>query len=196
MTDDPGPTARDASRHPSQDPFRPSRPDPSPLPSPDPPAPVGEPEIRRASAADLDALVELRIAMDRELTGGIDPAREADHRAAYERYLGTDVASGDLVVFVAAAPDGTLVSTGAIRVVHRAPHPRSRRLGECQLTGVYTVPAWRGRGLARRIVAACIGEARERKVRRVWLRTSAAGRQVYAGMGFTDPGYYLQLDLD
>jgi GNAT superfamily N-acetyltransferase len=64
------------------------------------------------------------------------------------------------------------------------------------VTGVYTIPAWRRRGVARRLVAACLDEARAWRVRRVWLRTSAAGRPVYEGMGFTDPGNYLQLDLD
>jgi GNAT superfamily N-acetyltransferase len=157
---------------------------------------ASDPLVRRAGAADVPALVDLRMAMDRELTGGWDPARETVHREHLARYLEAEVIAGALSVFVAEAPDGAFVATAAVRVVHRAPHPRSRRLGEGQVTGVYTIPAWRGRGLARRVVAACLDEARAWRVRRVWLRTSAAGRHVYEGMGFTDPGNYLQLDLD
>ncbi len=169
--------------------------------APDPALPSGtgqtvDPTIRRATARDVPGLVDLRLAMDRELTGGWEPDREAAHRARLEAFLGAEVPAGTLCVFVAVSPSGELVATAALRVVHRAPHPRSRRLGEGQVTAVYTVPAWRGRGLARLVVAACLLEARELKVRRVWLRTSEAGRSVYERLGFRDPGNYLQLDLD
>ena len=152
--------------------------------------------MRRAGAADLSGLLELRIAMDHEIGAGWDSEREAAHREQVRAYLAAELGSESFAVFVAADPDGALLATASVRVVHRAPHPRSRRLGEAQVTGVYTIPAERGRGLARDVVTACLDQARTWRVRRAWLRTSAAGRRVYEGLGFSDPGNYLQLDLD
>ena len=152
--------------------------------------------VRRADADDLAGLLELRIGMGREIGGSLEPEREAAHRERVRAYLAAELGSESFAAFVAAEPDGRLLATASVRVVHRAPHPRSRRLGEAQVTGVYTIPAERGRGLAREVVTACLDQARTWRVRRAWLRTSAAGRRVYEGLGFTDLGNYLQLDLD
>lgn len=155
-----------------------------------------EATIRRATAADLQAVLELKLALDLELAGALPAERVPDHEASVREYLGSHLADGRYLAWVAEAPDGTLVGTVGMVLIDRPPHPRSRRPGEGFVYNVYTVPGWRGRGIARRLMEAVIDAARMLRLRRVLLRTSHDGRELYDSLGFVDPGYYRQLDLD
>lgn len=57
------------------------------------------------------------------------------------------------------------------------------------VTGVATVPGYRGKGLAAAIVARMLTEARERGMRTGTLQASAAGSPVYQRLGFSDVGF-------
>ena len=152
--------------------------------------------IRRATAADVPAVLELRLAFDRELAGELPPDRAPAHVASVREYLESHLPDGRFLAWMAEAPDATLVGLAGMVVIDRPPHPRSRRPGEGFVYNVYTVPAWRRRGVARRLMEAVLDEARALRLRRVLLRTSDDGRALYDELGFVDPGYYRQLDLD
>ena len=152
--------------------------------------------IRRATALDVPALLALRLAFDTELAGELPPDGVAAHVAAVREYLESHLPDGRFLAWVAEAPDGTLVGMAGMVVIDRPPHPRSRRPGEGFVYTVYTAPGWRRRGVARRLMEAVIDEARALRLRRVLLRASEDGRALYDALGFVDPGYYRQLDLD
>jgi GNAT superfamily N-acetyltransferase len=162
----------------------------------DPPADPGYVTIRRATAADLASLVPLRLAFDHELAGELPADRAVAHEEAVRAYLESHLPDGRFLAWVAETPSGALVGMVGMVVIDRPPHPRSRRPGEGFVFNVYTVPDWRRRGVARRLMQALIDHARALRLRRLLLRTSDAGRGVYDALGFADPGYYRQLDLD
>jgi len=166
-----------------------------PGPPPSPPAPGSPIRVRRAAREDLPAIVELRLAFDRELGGDLPPDRVGPHRSQVSDYLATHVES-DVYRLWVAEEDGHVVAMGGLVVVDRPPHPRSRRSGEGFIVNVYTLPRWRGRGVGRAIMDALVAEGRRLRLRRVYLRTSDEGRSLYESMGFHDPGNYLSLDLD
>ena len=151
--------------------------------------------VRRATAADIPALVGLRIAFDRELTGEMPIEMAGEHRARIEAYLGSHVPDGRFRVWVADAA-GDVVGMAGLIVLDRPPHPRSRRAPEAMVFNVMTVPAWRRSGVGRAMMEAVIADGRAIGCRRLLLRTSDDGNQLYAGLGFTDPGNWRQLDLD
>jgi GNAT superfamily N-acetyltransferase len=152
--------------------------------------------VRRATRVDLPVIVDLRLAFDRELLGGdLPPDRVGPHRSQVADYLATHVDGATYRLFVA-EEGGRIVGMGGLVVVDRPPHPRSRRSAEGFIVNVYTLPRWRGRGVGRAIMDALVGEGRQLRLRRVWLRTSEEGRPLYESMGFRDPGNYLALDLD
>jgi GNAT superfamily N-acetyltransferase len=151
--------------------------------------------VRRATVNDIPALVELRIAFDRELAGEkpIEPASE--HRARIEAYLRSHVPDGRFRVWVADAGDDVVGMAGLI-VIDRPPHPRSRRAPEAMVFNVMTISAWRRRGVGRAVMEAVIADGRALGCRRLVLRTSDDGSHLYAALGFRDPGNWRQLDLD
>ena len=57
------------------------------------------------------------------------------------------------------------------------------------VTGVATVPGYRGEGLAAAIVARLLTDSRERGLQTGTLQASAAGSPVYARLGFSDVGF-------
>ena len=152
--------------------------------------------VRRATRTDLPVVLDLRLAFDRELLGGdLPPDRVGPHRSQVADYLATHV-DGDAYRVWVAEDGGRIVGMGGLVVVDRPPHPRSRRSGEGFIVNVYTLPRWRGCGVGRAVMDALVAEARALRLRRVYLRTSGAGRPLYEEMGFRDPGNYLSLDLD
>jgi GNAT superfamily N-acetyltransferase len=160
------------------------------------PRPHPRHRVRRAVRADLPVILDLRLAFDRELLGGdLPPDRVGPHRSQVADYLATHI-DGDTFRLWVAEDDGRIVAMGGLVVVDRPPHPRSRRTGEGFIVNVYTLPRWRGGGVGRAVMDALVADARTLRLRRVYLRTSDAGRPLYEGMGFRDPGNYLSLDLD
>lgn len=71
-------------------------------------------------------------------------------------------------------------------------HPTGCR---AHLMNVYTAPAYRRQGLARQMALALIGDAKGRGVTEISLDATAAGRPLYATMGFqpNDEGMTLLL---
>jgi GNAT superfamily N-acetyltransferase len=66
------------------------------------------------------------------------------------------------------------------------PHWRHTEAMRAYVLNVYTDPAYRGRGLAKRLMNSVLDECRERGVATVVLHASPQGRPIYEGMGFTD----------
>ena len=151
--------------------------------------------MRRATAADIPALVDLRVAFDQELAGQVPIEPADEHRARIDAYLRSRVPDGRFRVWVADA-DGRVVGMAGLIVIDRPPHPRSRRTPEAMVFNVMTDSAWRRRGVATAVMEAVIADGRALGCRRLVLRTSDDGKRLYAGLGFTDPGGWRQLDLD
>ncbi len=55
---------------------------------------------------------------------------------------------------------------------------------DAYLMNMYTAPAWRGRGLAARLVREASGFVRSTTARRIWLHATLAGGPVYRRAGF------------
>ena len=151
--------------------------------------------VRRATASDIPALVELRVAFDRELAGGVPIEPAPEHRARIDEYLRSHLPDGRFRVWVADG-GGHIVGLAGLVVIDRPPHPRSRRSPEAMVFNVMTDPAWRRRGVATAMLQAVIADGRALGCRRLVLRTSDDGERLYAGLGFVDPGNWRQLDLD
>jgi GNAT superfamily N-acetyltransferase len=99
------------------------------------------------------------------------------------------------VAFVAET-DGQIVATSGM-VVYEAPPTGGNPTGvEGYIMNMYTLPEWRGHGLARRLLDCLTEHARGLGARRVWLRASAQGRRVYEPYGFSGDENQMYLKLD
>ncbi|WP_439743805.1 GNAT family N-acetyltransferase [Bacillus pseudomycoides] len=53
------------------------------------------------------------------------------------------------------------------------------------ILNMYTLPEYRGNGLAEKLLEHCIEECEENGVKRIWLHPSKDGELLYKKMGFT-----------
>jgi len=142
------------------------------------------PSIRRATLEDAPILIDLRLAFQRELEPIDDAAAWEQHVQAVRRYITERLASGELSMWVAESED-EIVATGALILEPKPPTQKNPAGLEAFVFNMYTVPEWRGKGLASRILDEMVSFAKEREAGRIWLYASEQGEPVYARAGFT-----------
>jgi ribosomal protein S18 acetylase RimI-like enzyme len=133
--------------------------------------------VRRAALADLDALLYLQEAYEREEV--LTPIHEFN-RAACRASL---VRALERQIVFAAEEDGILVGKAGTN---------ARGFGVDQVGGVYTLPERRGRGVARVLMAALLAEFESsgKKPALFVKPTNAPARALYRNLGFEDIGDY------
>ena len=145
---------------------------------------------RKLSDSELDTFINLRIAQLREegATENIDLT--APLRDYYERHM----ADGTFVSYIAL--DGNeIVATSGMSFVERPPHfgCPSGRLG--LLSSMYTKPAYRRKGIAKKLLSLVVAEAKASGCGSVQITASDMGVLLYTDFGFVKNGNFMQLKL-
>jgi GNAT superfamily N-acetyltransferase len=150
------------------------------------PAPV---VLRRATAADATLLAEHRVAMFHEM-GSVRPQLEEPLTHASIAYFTAAIPAGEYVGWIAYPPDGSDAVAGA-GVQFRSLLPRPTVAGDGLLLGqeglvlnVYTVPSWRGRGVAKHLLETIVAWSGEAGIVRLVLAAAPAARSLYEKIGF------------
>jgi ribosomal protein S18 acetylase RimI-like enzyme len=142
--------------------------------SPEPPAsPPRGVLIRRALSSDLDALLPLQEAYEREeVLTSIHSYDEAACRASLARSI-------ERQIVYLAEEGGTVVAKAATN---------ARGLAVDQIGGVYTLPSRRGRGLARALVSALLRQIEsEGRAAVLFVKPhNAPAFSLYRGLGFVE----------
>ena len=137
--------------------------------------------IRPATVADIAHIIQQREAMFRDM--GI-PAAFDDMAAAMESWLGHAIPSKTYQGWVAAAAGGEVAAGGGLIVIPWPPGPLSLDPRCGFIFNVYTQPAHRKQGLARRLMDAIHDHCRAEGIERVVLNASAFGKPLYDSMGY------------
>ena len=143
--------------------------------------------IRRAELGDLEAVLDLRIRMLCELNNVTNESQLPGLVEANRRYLAEKLPGGQFLSWVAEA-EGHVVAAGGLVPFERPPLIGNLAGLEGYVMNMYTLPAWRGRGLATRLLDEIIGYVKEQGGRRLWLRATDAGRGIYEKAGFVADG--------
>lgn len=144
--------------------------------------------LRPATLSDLDLLVRHRRRMWEEMgTNTVAELEVADE--PYRRWAREQMDAGKLVAWVVEeGAGGAPVASGCLWLQPVQPRP-GRPFGvQPYLLSMFTEPAHRGKGHARRIVEMAIAWSRERGHPWLALHASQFGRPLYEKMGFTDSG--------
>jgi len=140
------------------------------------------PTIRRATVDDLDTAVDLRMAFLREMKPDVvewEPILEATRR-----YVAAKLPAGEFMVWFA-EEQGQVVGTGGLVFFHRPPTSVSSLAGlHAYALNMYTLPAWRGRGIATTLLHHMIEYVKTTPARRISLHASEVGRPIYERLGF------------
>lgn len=112
--------------------------------------------------------------------------------AANRRYFHDKLANGEFIAFLAEA-EGEIVATSGLVLWERPPTSGSRGI-DGYIMNMYTVPEWRGRGIASALLEHLVRCAQEAGAGRVFLRAvSRKGRRIYQRLGFAGSDTYMEL---
>jgi GNAT superfamily N-acetyltransferase len=151
--------------------------------------------LRLATPADADAIAQHRARMFREM-GEVSPDTFEILRAKSQERLRHLLTGGDYIGWLAVpAQQPDIIAGGAgvqLRRVLPHPLPRARegnQIAEGQhaiILNVFTEPDWRRQGVAVRLLQEIIDWARAKRLDRLVLHASEAGRSLYARLGFVE----------
>ncbi|MNZ83568.1 Acetyltransferase (GNAT) family protein [compost metagenome] len=97
----------------------------------------------------------------------------------YEKHLN----NADFISFVAES-QGKIVGTSGLIIIIRPPYLHNLLGMDAYIMNVYTVPNYRGKGIATALIDSCIEFAKSNNVGRMILSASVDGRPVYEKRGF------------
>ena len=140
--------------------------------------------FERATMADIDALTGLRLGYLTEESGPLTGEAVAAFRRTLPDYFRRNL--GRALRAYVAREGGTCVACALLLMVDRPPSPRfpSGRTGT--VYSVYTLPDYRRRGCARRLMELLLEDARALNLCLVELKATQAGAPLYEALGFRD----------
>ncbi|MFA9380629.1 MAG: GNAT family N-acetyltransferase [Acetanaerobacterium sp.] len=140
--------------------------------------------LRCATQEDIQTLVQLRLDFLREDVGMLTPQEQRELTGTLEDYFSQYLGHGCIATL--AQVQGRAVSIALMVFTHRPAHPRFPTGTTAQLLNVYTLPEYRRRGLATRVLRELVEQARCAGVSYIELLASADGRPLYEMLGFTE----------
>lgn len=142
--------------------------------------------LRPAELRDIPAVVEFRTRMFREL-GWTDEQRLVEVAPLASAYLREQFSSGGCTGFVAEhAGAGGAETVATVVLVWQSVPPSPRNLAgkQAYVLGMYVLPEFRRRGVARALMEATVECATAAGVPLITLHASDRGRMLYEQMGF------------
>lgn len=140
---------------------------------------------RQATAQDMELLLDLRMTFLREINGPSLDAGKESLLFENRRYFQEGFASGSFVVHIAL--DGAqIAATSGLSLYEITPSLSCPNGKVGYISSIYTLPQYRGQGIARALMEQLIAEAKARKCTKIVLNATDMGRPLYEAMGFTD----------
>ncbi|WP_336249378.1 GNAT family N-acetyltransferase [Stomatohabitans albus] len=145
-------------------------------------------EYRIATPDDIDALVRMRLDFQRDIKGDAWIAQQVPDYAHYTHLMRTyfeTTLGTDALLAAIATENGQAFSISLAYVFLTSPHPLYFSGKEARLSSVYTEPAYRKRGHAKRLIELLINELRQQDVGRITLEYTPEALPMYESLGFT-----------
>ena len=149
-------------------------------------------EIKEGTLNQLDFLIETRLVVLKEvfnLSEKCDKSvLETENRFYYERAI-----SEKSHIAALAYQQGVFVGCGGLCIQEQMPSPDCKSGKYGFIMNMYTVPNYRGQGIAKKILTWLIDEGKKVKVERFILETTEHGRFVYEKSGFIASAEFMTL---
>ena len=151
---------------------------------------------KKLTEAELNTFIDMRIRQltEESMSGGKEAPKNVDLRSSLADYYHRHLADGTFVSWLAL--DGAaIVGTSGMSFVEKPPYFTcpSGKLG--LLSSMYTDPAYRRRGIARKLLDLVIEEARACGCGSVQITASDMGVKLYTAYGFRHNGNFMMYDL-
>lgn len=150
--------------------------------------------FRFAEIADAELLGKIRVAMRRERETIPSPVDEKTFLEANIAYFRQAIAEGSYIGVIAEM-DGVIAGNGGICLHNHPPSYGVPNGKSACLLNMYTLPEFRKRGIAGKLLSLLVERAGEAGCCKVFLNASDMGKPLYQKFGFTDVANEMVLDL-
>jgi GNAT superfamily N-acetyltransferase len=140
------------------------------------------PEIRRATAADAEAIGQMRLNMFIDADVPFEVPRDI-MTANFVEWVRPKLEDGTYIGWLV-KEEGIPIAGAGLWVMDWPPHFLHTEPERAYLLNFYVAPAMRRQGLARRLLQLSIDEAKERGIKVITLHASKFGRPLYLQTGF------------
>lgn len=142
-------------------------------------------KIHQAGINDLDILMEWRMEVLREVFAIPKDQSAAELEEENFLYYQEALLKGDHIACFAYVEE-EIAGCGGMCLYREMPSP-DNPTGECAyLMNIYTRPRFRGHGVGDTVVRWLVKQAVQRRIPKIYLETSDAGRPLYQEIGFQD----------
>jgi ribosomal protein S18 acetylase RimI-like enzyme len=148
----------------------------------------------KVSFEHIDNIISLRLALLKELGEVNSSQDEFLMETSTREYLQKALSNNEFISYMAEM-NGEPVSISGMVLFKRPPYLENLQGIEAYILNMYTVPEYRGKGLAKRLLENCIEESKKSGVKRIWLHASEDGEPLYRKMGFTNKDSEMELFL-
>ncbi|WP_034279119.1 GNAT family N-acetyltransferase [Bacillus bingmayongensis] len=143
---------------------------------------------------DIESLIDLRVSLLKEVDGLHSYEEEGSFRRATEQYLQVEIQTGNFIAYIATVNE-KVVSISGVTFFHRPPYIENLEGKEAYILNMYTLPKYRGHGIAKKLLEYRLEECKENGVKRIWLHSSKDGEPLYKKIGFTNKQNEMELFL-
>ena len=140
--------------------------------------------LRPARISDLATLVRHRREMHAELND-YSPKQLDAADPVYRRWIAARLRNRRAVAWIVEAGPGRPVGSGCVWLRDTQPRPTELAGLRPYLMSMYTVPGFRGRGVATMLASTAVTWSRSHGYARMTLHASKLGRGIYERLGFT-----------
>lgn len=141
-------------------------------------------EYRKAILSDADTLANLRIDMLCE-EGSLSSGQKALIENNTKQFFLNGLTDNSVIGWVA-VDNQRIVCMGCVNFFSFPPNDWCPNGKTAYVGNMYTLPDFRGRGIASNVLSSLIGEAKARECQRILLHTTDMGRHLYEKVGFED----------
>ena len=145
--------------------------------------------IRLATQDDIDTLVALRLRFLNEIGYAGDGVTDA-----IREYVLQSLPKGEFTAWVAEAKS-QVIATGGLVYCQKVPHGRNLSGREGFVLNMYTLPEWRGRGIATALMEVIVQHVRQQGITCIRLHASEDGAGIYTKLGFRPDNTEMVLNL-
>ncbi|MEH2291211.1 GNAT family N-acetyltransferase [Nostoc sp.] len=148
--------------------------------------------LRQANLQDLETLIQLHLELLQEageIKGDSDTTNLAE---ATRKYLGEKMPPGEFLAWIAEV-DNQIVATSGLVFFQRPPYNGNLSGLEAYILNVYTIPMWRGQGIATALLKEIISFVRATEAKRLWLHATENGKRIYEKLGFVSTSKEMEM---
>ena len=134
---------------------------------------------------DIGLLIDARINIIEEDSGKLTDREKEELFSGSREYIKKAMKDGSFFAYLAFDSD-TFAGTCSVNLYRVLPGRKLPKGKRAYLQNVYVVPSYRGNGIAKKLVALAVDEAKLKGHERIELHASEAGKPLFEKCGFKD----------